>query len=55
VNVDELQPRRHEAPPGWLPEVFAAVTSALAAALVKAYQRGGAHVEDEPYIEERPA
>jgi hypothetical protein len=34
-----LQPRRHAPPPGWPPEVFEALTSALAAALVGAYRR----------------
>jgi hypothetical protein len=43
-----LQPRHHEPPPGWSEETFEAVTTALSAALVAAYQRGD---NDE----ERPA
>jgi hypothetical protein len=39
VNADELRPHRHEPPPGWPPEVFAAVTDALAAALVASWRR----------------
>ena len=34
-----LEPRRHEPPPGWPPEVFAAVTDALAAALAASWRR----------------
>jgi hypothetical protein len=39
VNVETLLPRRNEPPTGWPPEVFAAVTDALAAALVASWRR----------------
>jgi hypothetical protein len=39
VNADELRPHRHEPPPGWPPEVFAAVTDALAAAIIAGWRR----------------
>lgn len=51
MNVADLQPRRHEPPPGWLPETFKAVTDALATALVAAYRRRAERaeaVEPEP-------
>ena len=39
MNVAELQPRRREPPVGWPPEVFEALTDAVASALVSAYRR----------------
>lgn len=39
IDVTTLQPRRHDAPAGWPPAVFDALTSALAAALVSAVRR----------------
>jgi hypothetical protein len=44
VNVETLQPRRHDPPPGWSAEIFERVTDAIAAALVTTYRRRG--VED---------
>jgi hypothetical protein len=35
----QLEPRRHEPPPGWPPAVFEAVTDAIAAALVASVRR----------------
>ncbi len=37
--MNALEPRRHEPPAGWPPEVFAAVTDAIAAALVATVRR----------------
>lgn len=39
MNAADLQPRRHDPPEGWTAEIFEAVTSALAAALVAAVRR----------------
>jgi hypothetical protein len=39
MNVAELQPRRHDPPPGWDAETFGQLTDALAAALVAAHRR----------------
>ena len=39
MNVEALEPRRHEPPPGWPGDVFERVTDALAAALVAAVRR----------------
>jgi hypothetical protein len=40
--MNALEPRRHEPPAGWPPEVFAAVVDAMAAALVAAVRRAEA-------------
>lgn len=47
MNADGLEPRRHEPPTGWPPEVFERVTDAIAAALVAAYRRTEERVEEE--------
>ena len=41
---ERLEPRRHDPPDGWPPEVFEVLTDALAAALVAAVRRAA----DEP-------
>jgi hypothetical protein len=50
TSPERLEPRRHAPPPDWPPEVFAALTDALAAALVAAIRRQA--TEDLPI---RPA
>jgi hypothetical protein len=47
VNPNLLQPRRHDPPAGWPPEVFEAVTAAIAAALVSAARRRGEADEED--------
>jgi hypothetical protein len=39
MNVNALEPRRHDVPSGWSAEAFEHLTDALAAALVSAYRR----------------
>jgi hypothetical protein len=39
MNPAILEPRCHEPPPGWPPEVFAAVTDALADAIIASWRR----------------
>ncbi len=39
MNVSDLEPRRHEPPPGWPPDVFERLTDALAAALLAVVRR----------------
>jgi hypothetical protein len=53
VNVERLEPRRHDPPEGWSPEVFAAVTDAISRALVGAYRRAQ-NAEDTAEAQEAP-
>jgi hypothetical protein len=46
IDVSTLHPRRHDPPEGWPPEVFEALTDALAAALVAAVRRDGEACEN---------
>jgi hypothetical protein len=53
VNPAALEPRRHEAPPGWSAETFEQVTNAIAAALVATVQRASSEHEAAPHACQR--
>ena len=52
LAIATLEPRRHDAPPGWNAETFERLTDALAAALVSAYRRG-IEAQGPPDVEAR--